>query len=277
MEYQFEWQKRVNNLKKTFPVFLVLWLLVSQTVVFATSEYVVQDELDETRYMSDDKYMVNDLEAYKLEDEQTPSPNSKEIIEGWRLDWNISWGIRVWKRFDNGTEIEITTGSPVALVFRPVYYNTPGFQNATWNCPQQQLGENDSIVVRVYATHGSTNPWSSVANFTTEQLGATQLSSATWTVYYFTERYTRSVFEPDPIFPRMVTYTYAGMMIGHNISRIEGFRYSPNMIPEFPSMTMVPFLILGTLALLVIYMRNLRSHDKDSSARFTQLTLRTAC
>jgi len=92
-------------------------------------------------------------------------------------------GIRMWKRSSNGVETEITNGSPVAVVATKV--GAGGLKSATWNCPQTSLNPTDSIVVRVYHDIAINPPTTLVATFTTEQLGAAQLDSATWTVYYY--------------------------------------------------------------------------------------------
>jgi len=164
----------------------------------------------ETRHMMAEEHIVNGLSACKLEAEPLPSSYSREYRYG---DWSseVSWGVRVWKRLGNGTEIEITAGTPVADVHNdfPAGYWT--LRNATWNCPKTLLNQADSIVIRVYLKNSHLG-----ANFTTEPLGAAQLDSATWTVYYYAGWY---VGEYNLIFGAFRWgYQYP--------SRIENFRYS---------------------------------------------------
>ena len=119
--------------------------------------------------------------------------------------------MRVWRRLASGTEIEITTGTPQAMVYNdfPAGYWT--LRNATWNCPSTQLANTDSIAVRIYLK-GAHN----CANFTTEVLGATQLDAATWTVYYYAGWY---IGQYNLIFAAFKWgYSYP--------SRIENFQYS---------------------------------------------------
>jgi len=89
-------------------------------------------------------------------------------------------GIRVWKRNNAGTETEITDGSPHAIAAVP---SSSGIVFAYWSCPQTSLATTDAIVVRVYASDGST--WVLLDTWVTEQLGATQLDGVQWTVYYY--------------------------------------------------------------------------------------------
>jgi len=95
-------------------------------------------------------------------------------------------GIRVFKRDTTGAMTEITTGlPPVALAD---VTTTKALVSGTWNCPETPLATTDTIVVEVWGRVG-TEPWSFVGafRFTTEQLGATVLNSATWTVHYAAE------------------------------------------------------------------------------------------
>jgi hypothetical protein len=89
-------------------------------------------------------------------------------------------GIRVFK---NTTEI--TSGTPVAQVSRATTSLGEGYQSATWACPQTSLISTNVIVVKLYLKIG-TGAWTLKQTWTTEQLGASSLDSATWTVNYYT-------------------------------------------------------------------------------------------
>jgi hypothetical protein len=242
------------------------WILVFIVGIFLGSfvseainlPVVANDNLasspSETRYMSIEEQSVNELIAYKLEALPPSNPNmSREAIHGWRgSGWHVSWGIKVWRLLSNGSEIEITSGAPVAVVHRPDSGDDPGLQNATWDCPQVELSRNDSIVVRVYAFGGG-DSWDSMANYTTEQLGALQLEAATWRVYYLTRRYTEQHMEPGPPpyhIPTYVYFTYGGFSWGDGSSRIENFRHSETPVPEYQLVVTILLLLLVTLMAL---------------------------
>ena len=135
------------------------------------------------RYMRGDTHTVNNLTAYQLATDQSDvAKSSSNGYMGWST---VSWGIRVWVRHANGTETELTSGTSVAIVSRSL--DGEGLQSNTWTCPETQLAVTDAIVVRVYIMVGP-YPESGSRSFVTEQLGATKLEQATWTVYYYTKR-----------------------------------------------------------------------------------------
>jgi len=135
------------------------------------------------------------------------------------LDRYVYFGIRVWKRAADGTETEITSGVSVLLSMLLSTYHSDGagIRSGTWDCPQTSLASTDSIVVGVYVRLGSTGSWylHSSYRFTTEQLGASQLDAATWTVYLYLRPYVTS---------RFYSYFYFGKNTYN--SRIEGFSWS---------------------------------------------------
>ena len=165
---------------------------------------------NETRYMRSSEHTVNGLTTYHLDITQTSSYLEKNSsINGQKP---CTWGIRVWKRDSDGIETEITNGSKVATVSRSE--NGQGMQNNTWNCPQTSLTSTDAIVIRVYVSFAGGGD-NLLGEIVTEQLNASQLESATWTVYYWTRR------DWNPPF------TNAYWRFGdptHN-SRIENFNY----------------------------------------------------
>jgi len=134
------------------------------------------------RYMRGDQHTINSLTAYILGKNQSNIARLQSIGDyGSNLAY---WGIRVWKRTAEPEETEITNGTPVAQVSRNV--NGYGIQTATWNCPGISLTQTDTIIIRVYCKNGG--PWTLIATFTTEQLNATNLQQATWTIHYWTQR-----------------------------------------------------------------------------------------
>jgi hypothetical protein len=137
-------------------------------------------------YMRSDKHTVNNATMYKLIETHSSNWNvtSKSALDP-EDEWVGYWGVRVWKRSSNGTESEITSGSPVAVVSRPS--SGQGLQSANWTCPATNLSINDSLVVRVYYKF-DVDSYTLSAEFSTVQLNATSLTGQTWTVYYYTQR-----------------------------------------------------------------------------------------
>jgi hypothetical protein len=184
----------------------------------------------ETRYFRSDTQTVNGLTAYKLGTEQSATAESKGIGSGYPAQ-GAYVGIRVWKRSNAGVETEITAGTPVAVASKGSL--TTAIVSATWDCPQTSLDTTDAIVVRVYGRWG-TGAWNLLAEFITEQLGATILNAVTWTVYYSIS-YRRYV-DPDT---GEITYT-AGWNFGTTTynSRIENFTWTSAAPPAVAKKTM---------------------------------------
>jgi len=173
----------------------------------------------ETRYLRSDQQTVNGLTAYKLSTTQSSSLSSVTIntyIGLSEVYVTQYLGIRVWKRDSNQVETEITSGTAVAIASSDVN----GLINAIWACIQTVLTSSDSIVVRVYADDFSP-PTTLRRTFTTEQLGASQLDSVTWTVYYYLGR-TSSYNSKTGLW--RVTYTFRHGSTTYN-SRIENFQW----------------------------------------------------
>jgi hypothetical protein len=135
----------------------------------------------ETRYMRSDTEVVNGHTFYKLLTTRTVSMLQTYITK----DGNNagSWGSKIWKRDTSGNETLISSGF-VAQVQRSS--KGSGIQSNTWACPQTSLSSTDRIVVRVYASLDGWVTNTLMGEFITGQLGATQLDSATWTIYYYT-------------------------------------------------------------------------------------------
>lgn len=139
----------------------------------------------ETRFFRSDQQTINGLTAFVLGISQS------SVSDDFYCDDFLPfyWGIRVWKRASSGVETEITTGVPVAQVSRTDYGS--GIQSNTWNCPQVALNSTDAIVIRVYVKSLDID-WRNngddglIAVWVSEQLGASKLDAAVWTVYYYT-------------------------------------------------------------------------------------------
>jgi len=150
-----------------FVFFLILLMLISVLIPDVLGSTV------ETRYMCNQASDISNY--YVLGTNQTVSYVSRKLAQ-WQTEEYL--GIRVYKRNQAGGETEITSAT-VAKVYPP----GTGESSNTWNCPQTSLASTDRVVVKViyYTVDVGENI---VASFATEALGAGQLDSTTWTVYY---------------------------------------------------------------------------------------------
>ena len=175
--------------------------------------------------MRSDKHTVNGLEAYIL---GTTESASLEEVTGCTVDKSTESfhiGIRVYIRHADGSETEVTPGSTVAIAELPTGADTTTTISGTWDCPDTSLSDTDAIVVRVRCVCGT--GWTegaatTIAEFITEQLGATKLDASTWTVYYRVRR--DEVY--NPILKIYYWDYYFRFGISGDDSYIEGFSYS---------------------------------------------------
>jgi len=134
----------------------------------------------ETRYFRNAQSTVNGLTCYELGTTQTTTSTYFSVT---RDGATCYIGIRVYKRTSAGVQTEITAGTPVAQVNSTL---GTGLMSNTWSCPETSLNTTDSIVVQLWMKdrYGT---WNNMGSFQTEQLGATKLNAATWTIYYYQE------------------------------------------------------------------------------------------
>lgn len=136
----------------------------------------------QTRYLLKTTWTKNSLLANKLDLDLSGAPTSRGKLKDPSAT-TVYAGIRVWKRASDGTETEITAGTPVAQVTTTANRNANPPASATWSCPLTALVSTDSIVVRWY-TKFDADAWQEWLTSTTEQLGAQSLDAATWYVNY---------------------------------------------------------------------------------------------
>ncbi len=172
----------------------------------------------ESRFLRSNAATVNGLTAYELGTTLTGSIGLFDQSATTSGDQSATWGIRVYIRHSSSTETEITSGM-VATVARPSGGDAAGMQTNSWLCPETPLALTDSIVIEVWYQLGAGSP-TIATEFTTPQLGATQLDAATWSVSYYTERDRSGGF-----FNRQTTALFHWGDTAHN-SRIENFAYS---------------------------------------------------
>ena len=199
--------------------FLCLSLFLSfLPSVFATTE---------TRYFRSDQHTINGLTAYIL---GTAESNTLEEVSGCTVTESgneFMLGIRVYIRHANGSETEITPGETVAIVDLTTGADYTTILSGAWNCSETMLENTDAIKIDVRYCCGqiwSESSASTIATFITEQLGASQLDDATWTVYYSIRRDRVTVGSP----PWQITYWsyYFRFGTASDNSRIEGFSYT---------------------------------------------------
>jgi hypothetical protein len=190
----------------------------------------------ETRFLRSNAATVNGLTAYDLGTDLSGSIavfDQSSTVSG---DQAVTWGIRVYVRHSDTSETEITSGM-VATVARGSGGDAAGIQTGNWLCPQTTLSLSDSIVIEVWYQIGGNSP-AIHTEFSTPQLGATQLDASTWSVNYYTERDRSGGF-----FSRSTTALFHWGDAAHN-SRIENFKYSSS---GGGAMIMNPFLSIGDL------------------------------
>ena len=128
----------------------------------------------ETRYFRND-------EVFGLT--QTSSSDSVSIDASGKR--SIYWGVKVYKVDSGGSATEITSGV-VQVCARTS--DGAGEQDGTWACPVTALASTDHIRVEVWMKIG-TGSYGLKVTFNSEDLGVSQLDSATWTFHYDTSRY----------------------------------------------------------------------------------------
>lgn len=172
----------------------------------------------QTRYMRSNTQIINGKTGYELGTSLTGSIHLSDGTSTYSSDLAVTWGIQVYIRHSDFSQ-NLISGGIVATVQRPAGGDAAGIQNNYWNCPETSLTTSDAILVQVWCQVGGNSP-ELQAEFITNQLGAAKLDSATWNVYYYTERDRGGGF-----FSRTTTaYFHWGESIYN--SRIEGFQYS---------------------------------------------------
>ena len=144
-------------------------------------------------------------------------------------DFPSQLGIRVWKRDNDGTETEITDGSPVAVVDLTNLSDGYNTLSATWDCPTTSLEPTDEIVVRLYVYIPKFSLWSQLDNqdivdllWRTVNLNASQLNASTWTVYYYwyyRSEFDNSFFACGEDYPsRIENFSYTEAQVTYTLS-----------------------------------------------------------
>ena len=179
----------------------------------------------ETRYMTDENVIINNVSAYKLDTIQTAVGETKIGVTG--ISNDLYTGIKVFRKSLGTPEVQIGGPDAGAVVITP-----PGSvlteSDGPWTVPTgANLLINESIIIRVYQEENAAPiaPTIEVANFTTEPLGADLLMQNVWNVYYWTST-NKVTGKTDGRFH------FGSAALN---SRIENFQYSiPNQPPTTP-------------------------------------------
>jgi len=241
---------------------LCLFLAFLALSLFPNTSYAEEDPV-ETRYMRGDQHNINGLTAYILGDTQSATSQYHRRVISSGFSALASWGIRVWKRSSGGVETEITSGTPVAAVYR--MEDGSGIQSNTWACPGADLSSDDAIVVRVYLTcRGNTYL---CAEFITEQLDAETLEAATWTVYYHTAY---------SFYSSRITATFRWGTVTYN-SRIEGFSYTSAVATHKLNLKIMDWDLADAIPNAYVYLKNdtssyMKTSDSNGWANWTGIS-----
>lgn len=95
-------------------------------------------------------------------------------------------GIRIFKVASDGTETELTAGTPVAIVYRSS--NGSGIQTADYSFGGATFATTDRLCIKFYIDSGS--GYQEKIKAVTEQLNVTSLPAGTWRVSYYSYRST---------------------------------------------------------------------------------------
>jgi len=146
-----------------------------------------------------------------------------EITTGQAVGGNPTcyYGIRVYRYLQDGSTVEITGGSAVAIASLAHDADLTTTISATWSCPQTALNLTDRIQVWLLANL-STPPTTGRGSWITEQLNETQLDAALWTVYY---RVSRSKYWEEELQDWVYYFTFRHGISGDS-SYIANFSHS---------------------------------------------------
>jgi len=133
-----------------------------------------------TWYMRSDTATVNGVTGYMTN--ATPTDSVESVYTETTDDayQTVYYGWRVWLTFPDGTQTELSDGTPqaqTATAFTTGYVEKSG----TWLAPSTTLilGFN-SFVMTIYLKFGS-DSWAAKATYTTERISEVALNGAIWT------------------------------------------------------------------------------------------------
>lgn len=133
-----------------------------------------------TWHMRSDTGTVNGVTGYMMNATPTASVQSVYTTTTGATYQPVYYGWRVWLAFPDGTQTELTDGTPQAQTVTTA--NTTDYEekSSTWLAPSTTLylGFN-SFKMTVYLKFGS-GAWAAITTYTTEPISEIALNSATW-------------------------------------------------------------------------------------------------
>jgi len=172
----------------------------------------------EIRYFRSDSHTINTVTARILG--LSLSGVGDSITQRSRaifLPDSCACGVRVYIRHADGSRDELTTD--ISAVVSLGYPTSKSLHSANWTCPLTALSPTDAIEIEVYLSDGFSG-WQLADIWISEQLGATQLNSASWTFYYWLQ----ASYSYSPISGYVFGITF--YFDGTDDSRIENFSYT---------------------------------------------------
>ena len=133
--------------------------------------------------MRSDSHTANNITGYKLSETQSATAESDSRSK--TGTFTIYYGVRVWVVFSDGQTEELTSGTPIATVYRNTL--SSGLQSANWTCPGYS-SIIDAVMVKVYQRFSDETDWSLRVTFITHNQTLIKLPESTWTFYYYTKR-----------------------------------------------------------------------------------------
>jgi hypothetical protein len=129
---------------------------------------------------------VNTISAYKFTTSESSSLNT-QVITTAGPTYTMDIGIKVYTVTSSGVSTCISRATMVASAY-DAYGTSSKYVTlqGTWSCPSTPLDTTDSIKIEVWGDTSITDMLK--LNFTTEQLGATNLDASNWTVHYYIHR-----------------------------------------------------------------------------------------
>ena len=163
-----------------------------------------------TWYFRADTHTVNGVTAYVIN--ETISDTAVNVTDSVAGNVTVYWGWRIWRVRSDGSQNELTSGTPVATVSRVV--SGIGIQTGTWNAPSKVLHIGyDCFKFVLYMKFGS-GDWTAKATFVSSRLLERAIVGATWSFKIYTVK-------------QYVVNTYGVFVWGSSAfnSRIEGIEF----------------------------------------------------
>jgi hypothetical protein len=161
-------------------------------LVLASVSTVHSSTTTVTWYMRADTDTVNDVTGYKLNATQT---NTEKQVDGEfssKLGYTIVYfGWRIWLSQHDNSTVELTGGSPEAIVERDE--DGMGVQTVTWTPPLTSLHVGYSALKMVLYLRFNGSSWTAKRTFTSDLLMYKSIMAETWSFKVWTRRATNMI------------------------------------------------------------------------------------